>query len=74
VSALSRLARADSGDVAGQVLADLGADVIKVEGPPLAGLPSPHPARPGEMSALTRPATRTSGVSRSITGRKPDGS
>jgi len=46
------LARLIPGDVAGQALADLGADVIKVEGPPLGDYLRHIPPTMGEMSVL----------------------
>ncbi len=46
------LARLIPGDVAGQTLADLGADVIKVEGPPLGDYMRHIPPTVGEMSVL----------------------
>jgi crotonobetainyl-CoA:carnitine CoA-transferase CaiB-like acyl-CoA transferase len=52
------LARLIPGDVAGQALADLGADVIKVEGPPLGDYLRHIPPILGEMSALHAASNR----------------
>jgi alpha-methylacyl-CoA racemase len=52
------LARLIPGDVAGQALAELGADVIKVEGPPLGDYLRHIPPILGEMSALHAASNR----------------